>query len=75
MQKKQIILYELSLDNNYFNSKINITDDMRRIPIRIEKVTSHDHHTIDNTNKIIIISIEMNNYCGYILHETTDNIQ
>ena len=75
MQKKQIILYELSLDNNYFNSKINITNDMRIIPIRIEKVTSHDHHTIDNTNKIIIISIEMNNYCGYILHETSDNIQ
>ena len=75
----QIIPYKLSLDNNYFNSKINITDDMKIIPIRIEKVTSgdfdEDHNpTIDNTNKINIISIEMNNYCGYILYETSDNI-
>ena len=33
----QIIPYKLSLDNNYFNTKINITHDMRLIPIRIEK--------------------------------------
>ena len=31
--------------------------------------------TIDTTNKINIISIEMNNYFGYILYETLDNIQ
>ena len=76
----QIIPYKLSRDNNYLNSKIIITDDMRILPIRIEKATSDDsdddanQHTIENTNKINIISIEMNNYCGYILYETTDNI-
>ena len=44
---------------------------MRIIPIRIEKVASDyvDHYdddcelTIDNNNKNIYISIEMNNYC------------
>ena len=79
----QTIPYKLSLDNTYFNSEINIIDDIRIIPIRIEKVSIDGDHdsddgnqlTIDNTNKINIISIEMNNYCGYILYETTDNIQ
>ena len=55
---------------------------MRIIPIRIEKVASdHDDFcdddgqlTIDNNNKIKIISIEMNNYCGYLLYETLGNI-
>ena len=78
----QIIVYKLSVDNNYFNSKIIITDDVRIIPIRIEKVASdHDDDcdddgqlTIDNNNKIKIISIEMNNYCGYLLYETLGNI-
>ena len=76
----QIIPYKLSVDNNYFNSKINITDDMRIIPIRIEKVASDydDHYdddcqlTIDNNNKKNI-SIEMNNYRGYLLYETLGN--
>ena len=36
----QIISYKLSVDNNQVNNKINITDDMRIIPIRIEKVAS-----------------------------------
>ena len=79
----QTIPYKLSLDNTYFNSEINIIDDIRIIPIRIGKVSIDGDHdsddgnqlTIDNTNKINIISIEMNNYCGYILYETTDNIQ
>ena len=83
----QIIPCKLSLDNNYFNSKIDI-DDIRIIPIRIEKVTTDnnvhsddddddddDQHTIDNSNKMNIISIEINNYCRYILCETIDNIQ
>ena len=78
----QIIVYKLSVDNNYFNSKIIITDDVRIIPIRIEKVASdHDDDcdddgqlTIDNNNKIKIISIEMNNYYGYLLYETLGNI-
>ena len=61
-------------DNNYFNSKINISDYIRTITIRIKKVTI-DVDDIDNSNKISIISIEMNNYCGYILYETIDNIQ
>ena len=57
----------------------------RIIPIRIEKVTTDnnvdsdddddDQHTIDDSNKINIISIEINNYCRYILYETIDNIQ
>ena len=34
-----------------------------------------DQHTIDDSNKINIISIEINNYCRYILYETIDNIQ
>ena len=79
----QTIPYKLSLDNTFFNSEINIIDYIRIIPIRIEKVPIDGDHdsdddnqlTIDNTNKINIISIEMNNYCGYILYETTDNIQ
>ena len=61
-------------DNNYFNSKINIWDYIRIITTRIKKVTI-DVDDIDNSNKISIISIEMNNYCGYILYETIDNIQ
>ena len=36
---------------------------------------SDNQLTIDTTNKINIISIEMNNYFGYILYETLDNIQ
>ena len=59
--------------DNYFNSKINISDDIRIITIRIKTVTIDDGD-IDNSNKISIISIEMNNYCGYILYETIDNI-
>ena len=61
-------------DNNYFNNKINIWDYIRIITTRIKKVTI-DIDDIDNSNKISIISIEMNNYCGYILYETIDNIQ
>ena len=59
--------------DNYFNGKINISDDIRIITIRIKRVTIDDGD-IDNSNKISIISIEMNNYCGYILYETIDNI-
>ena len=59
--------------DNYFNSKINISDVIRIITIRIKRVTIDDGD-IDNSNKISIISIEMNNYCGYILYETIDNI-
>ena len=59
--------------DNYFNSKINISDDIRIITIRIKRVTIDDGD-IDNSNKISIISIEMNNYYGYILYETIDNI-
>ena len=79
----QIIPYKLSLDNN-FDSKIDFVDNVRTIPIRIEKVTTDnnvdsddndDQHTIDNSNKMNIISIEINNYCRYILYETIDNIQ
>ena len=80
----QIIPYKLSLDNNYFDGKIDIIDNIRTIPIRIEKVTTDnnvdsddndDQHTIDNSNKMNIISIEINSYCRYILYETIDNIQ
>ena len=86
-QTDQIIQYILSLDNNCFNSKIDITDDIRILPIRIEKTPTNNNDvsdnnddsdeqlTIDTTNKINIISIEMNNYFGYILYETLDNIQ
>ena len=59
--------------DNYFNSKINISDDIRIITIRIKRVTIDDGD-IDNSNKISIISIEMNNYYGYMLYETIDNI-
>ena len=80
----QIIQY---IDTNYFYSKIDITDGIRILPIRMEKITTNNNDVSDNndasdnqlkidtTNKINIISIEMNNYFGYILYETLDNIQ
>ena len=73
--------YILTLDNRYFNEKIYISNDIKIIPIRIEKNinkvnedndSDKDSLMIDTEDKIKIISIEKNNRCGYILYETSD---
>ena len=73
--------YILTLDNTYFNEKIYISNDIKIIPIRIEKNinkvnedadSDKDSLMIDTEDKIKIVSIEKNNYCGYILYETSD---
>ena len=77
----QIDEYILTLDNRYFNEKIYISNDIKIIPIRIEKNinkvnedddSDKDSLMIDTKDKIKIISIEKNNHCGYILYETSD---
>ena len=77
----QIDEYILTLDNRYFNEKIYISNDIKIIPIRIEKNinkvnedndSDKDSLMIDTEDKIQIISIEKNNRCGYILYETSD---
>ena len=67
--------YILTVDNDYFNENIDISDDIKIVPIRIQKIdnlTREDDEykklpTIDA--KIKIISIEKNCYCRYILYE------
>ena len=76
----QIDEYALTLDNNYFNENIYINDDIKIIPIRIEKNINKfngddedkDSLIRDTTDKIKIISIKKNGYCRYILYETSD---
>ena len=70
--------YILTVDNKYFDESIYISDDIKIIPIRIEKninTVNKDHHDDDDkdtSDKINIISIEKDNHCGYILYETSD---
>ena len=67
--------YILTVDHDYFNENIDISDDIKIVPIRIQKIdnlTREDDEykklpTIDA--KIKIISIEKNCYCRYILYE------
>ena len=76
----QIDEYTLTLDNNYFNENIYINDDIKIIPIRIEKNINKfngddedkDSLIRDTTDKIKIISIKKNGHCRYILYETSD---
>ena len=76
--------YIVTVDNKYFNESIYISDDMRIIPIGIEKNIikvneddddDKDSLIIDTNDKIKIISIQKNNYWGYILYETSDMLQ
>ena len=76
--------YIVTVDNKYFNESIYISDDMRIIPIGIEKNINKvnedddddkDSLIIDTNDKIKIISIKKNNYWGYILYETSDMLQ
>ena len=76
--------YMVTVDNKYFNESIYISDDMRIIPIGIEKNIikvneddddDKDSLIIDTNDKIKIISIQKNNYWGYILYETSDMLQ
>ena len=64
--------YMLTVDNDYFSENITISDDIKMVPIRIEKIDNQlgedDEHKKLPT-KIKIISIEKNCYCGYILSE------
>ena len=73
--------YILTVDNKYFDESIYISDDIKIIPIRIEKNinkvnedddSDKDSLIIDTSDEIKIISIEKNNHCGYILYETSD---
>ena len=72
--------YILTVDNIYFNESIYISNDIKIIPIRIEKNinkvneddSDKDSLMIDTSDKIKIISIEKSNHCGYILYETSD---
>ena len=65
----------LTVDNDYINENIAISDDIKIVPTGIEKIDNQleedDEYkklpTIDT--KIKIISIEKNCYCGYILYE------
>ena len=61
----------LTVDNDFFNKHINISDD-KIIPIKIEKIiTEEDELIIDYAEytQVRILSFEKNNYCGYILYE------
>ena len=73
--------YMLKVDNKYFDEIIYISDDIKIIPIRIEKNinkvnenddSDKDSLMIDTSDKIKIISVEKSNHCGYILYETLD---
>ena len=68
--------YTLTVDNKYFDEIIYISDDIKIIPIRIEKninkVNGDDDDDKDTSHKIKIISIEKGNHCGNILYETSD---
>ena len=68
--------YMLTVDNKYFDEIIYISDDIKIIPIRIEKninkVNGDDDDDKDTSHKIKIISIEKGNHCGNILYETSD---
>ena len=69
--------YILTVDNNYFNENIAISDDIKIILIRIEKIDNQlgkdDENkellSKDTNDKIKIISTEKNSYCGYPLYE------
>ena len=69
--------YILTVDNNYFNENIAISDDIKIILIRIEKIDNQlgkddENKELlpkDTNNKIKIISTEKNSYCGYPLYE------
>ena len=67
--------YILTVDNRYFNESIYISNDIKIIPIRIEKninkINEGDDDK-DTSDKTKIISIEKGNHCGYILYETSD---
>ena len=61
----------LTVDNDFFNKHINISDD-KIIPIKIEKIiTEKDELIIDYAEytQVRILSFEKNNYFGYILYE------
>ena len=73
----EIDKYILTVDNKYFNESIYISDDIKIIPIGIEKninkVNDDDDDDDKNTyEKMKIISIEKSNHCGYILYKTSD---
>ena len=75
----EIDKYILTVDNKYFNESIYISDDIKIIPIRIEKNINKvndddddDDDDKDTCEKIKIISIGKSNHCGYILYKTSD---
>ena len=62
--------YILTVDNDYFSKHISISEDIKIVLIRIEKIfndSEKDEFKIDTMIKII--SIEKNCYCVYILYE------
>ena len=67
--------YVLTVDNSCFDENIAISDDTKKVPIRIEKIDNQigedDEYNKLSTmdTKIKIISIEKNCCCRYILYE------
>ena len=67
--------YLLTVDNDYFNDAIHISDNIKRIPIRIEQVANKKNNedtelpSLATSHTIKIISIEKNSYCRYLLYE------
>ena len=61
--------YKLTVDNDYFNKNIDICDDIKKVPIRIEKIDNligeDDEYKILPTidAKIKTVSIVKNCYC------------
>ena len=60
--------YMLTVDNCYFNENIIVSDDIKIIPIKIEKIDNQQEEE-DEYKIIRVISIEKNCYCGYVLYE------
>ena len=66
--------YMLTIDNDFFITHIDISDD-KIIPIKIEKIYKESDEDTkpafihDNNPHMKILAIERNNYCGYILYE------
>ena len=73
---KQNFTYKLTVANSYFDEYVDISDKINTLLIRIKKINDNDNDDNNNSltshipDKIKIISIEINNYCGYIINET-----
>ena len=74
--RENIDEYILTVENDYFSEHIHISEDIKIVPIRIEKVFNESEEDGDLkklppilSEEKIKISIKKNCYCGYILYE------